>query len=113
MLIDYHVGKWRRKPKYSRRVSLNQIRLLSSLAVWKLYHILNHVNRGFIRDRKPIMCYTDLPVPMKRRRSELVAQAKTLRQEGNMTRIRVKDIDVILEFRDKSTRGPWKLKIYR
>ncbi len=57
---------------------------------------------------KPIMCYTDLPAPMKRQRGELVAQAKILRREGKMTRIRVKDIDVILEFRDRSSRGPWE-----
>lgn len=65
-------------------------------------------NRGFITDRKPVMCYTDLPAQMKRERGKLAAQAKVLRREGKATRIRVVGIKVFLEFRDKNARNsPW------
>jgi hypothetical protein len=66
--------------------------------------------RGFITDRKPIVCYTDLPARMKRLRGQLATQAKVLRAEGKYTRIRVDGTKVILEFRDKQAKNsPWNL----
>ena len=65
-------------------------------------------NRGFIKDRKPVMVYTDLPPEMKRRRGALVAEAKKLRQNGQSTRIRVIQTEVFLEFRDREKKqGQW------
>ncbi len=64
--------------------------------------------RPFFKDRKPVMAYTDLPVSMKQQRSQLVQHAKTLRRNGNNTRIRTMGLDVILEYRDKhNRRGDW------
>ena len=66
--------------------------------------------RGYIKERKPVMCYTDLPAEMKRTRGELAAQARILRNEGNSTRIRVNGVKVYLEYRAKEAKGsPWKL----
>jgi hypothetical protein len=67
-------------------------------------------NRGFIRDRRPIMCYTDLPATMKRLRGELVTLAKVLKTRGKETRIRVVGIKLILDCRAKNAKNsPWKL----
>ena len=58
-------------------------------------------NRGFFKDRKPVMVYSDLPL-------EMVQEAKRLRQDGKTTRIRVQGIKVILESKARGKLGPWQ-----
>ena len=65
--------------------------------------------RGYFKDRKPVMVYSDLPSDMKRERGRLAQQAKRLRQDdGKTTRIRVQGIKVTLEFKARGKPGPWQ-----
>lgn len=64
----------------------------------------NQRARPFVTDKKPVMAYTDLPPKMKKQRGDLVRQAKTLRSEGNTTRIKTIETDVILEYRPRGNR---------
>ena len=41
--------------------------------------------RGFMKDRKPVMVYNDLPADLKRERGRLAQKAKKLQQEGKKT----------------------------
>jgi len=61
--------------------------------------------RPFMRDRKPVMAYTDLPAKMKQERGKLVQHAKRLRQDGNITRIRTIGLQVLLEYKRKGFGG--------
>jgi len=64
--------------------------------------------RPFMRNRKPVMAYPDLPPVMNHKRGKLLQHAKTLRQEGKATRIRVVGLDVLLECRARNNRsGDW------
>ena len=64
-------------------------------------------SRGFIKGRKPVMAYSDLPTDMKRERGRLAEVAKKLRQEGKKARIMVVSTRVFLQWKDKSSPGPW------
>ncbi len=61
-------------------------------------------SRGFVQGRKPVVAYTDLPAVMKRERGKLVVEARKLRREGKITRIRVVDTKVIMEHKEKGQR---------
>jgi hypothetical protein len=70
--------------------------------------LLQQQNRPYIRDRRPVMAYPDLPPKMKKERGILAEQAKILRHEGKATRIRTAGLEVIMEFKEKGQRGGWK-----
>ena len=51
--------------------------------------------RGFMKDRKPDMVYTDLPADMKRERGRLAQETRKLRREGKKKHINVVSTDLM------------------
>jgi len=62
-------------------------------------------SRPFVKDKKPVMVYTDLPPELKRMRGVAAEKAKELRENGKQTRIRLVGTRVVLEMRNRPRRG--------
>jgi len=74
----------------------------------KDYILAQQRRRPFNKNRTPVMAYPDLPPTMNSERGKLLEHAKSLRQDGKATRIRIVGLDVLLEYRARNSRsGDW------